>query len=371
MMVTSRPRAWSWRRWARILRSRSASAVVPAGAEVGEPGRGVGEEVPDDDEDGPPDSAPGRVSCRRRGDRRAEPFAEEGVRAGGPGGRLGWRSPLGRRRPGPCPACGCGARTGGSPARARPRRPGAPAVGYWVMSRPVSAMMAYGQLGGLGPGHLGQTVRGGQRGRVRAPPCARAGSCCWRRRPRRRGSRPGPRRSRPPARGDGPVQQGDVVEVGADEQGVVGAQLHSLEGLLHGGAAAGDTVAVARAARACGSRSPPAIVFSMSRRSGPASLYTADDSLTRAPSSSFSSRCQSRVRSRPGEAGAGQARSARISGGGTKQGRSRPISVSRAIHRASCWSVFGLPGRFRAWEEFTSCTARPGLLQQVEPPPVG
>ena len=39
--------------------------------------------------------------------------------------------------------------------------------------------------------------------------------------------------------------------------------------------------------------------------------------------------------------------------------RSIPISVSRAIHRASSLSVFGRPGRFLAWEEFTSCTASP------------
>jgi hypothetical protein len=31
------------------------SGVVPAGAETGKPGRGVGEQVPDDDEDAPSD----------------------------------------------------------------------------------------------------------------------------------------------------------------------------------------------------------------------------------------------------------------------------------------------------------------------------
>ena len=36
-------------------------AVVPAGAEVGEPGFGVGEQVPDDDEDGAGDGALGPV----------------------------------------------------------------------------------------------------------------------------------------------------------------------------------------------------------------------------------------------------------------------------------------------------------------------
>jgi hypothetical protein len=52
-------------------------------------------------------------------------------------------------------------------------------------------------------------------------------------------------------------------------------------------------------------------------------------------------------------------RSARISGGGTNEGRSIPISVSRASCRASSLSVFGRPGRFRAWLADTSCTSSP------------
>jgi hypothetical protein len=40
-------------------------------------------------------------------------------------------------------------------------------------------------------------------------------------------------------------------------------------------------------------------------------------------------------------------------------GRSNPISVRRAIHRASSLSVFGRPGRFRACDELTSCTFSP------------
>jgi hypothetical protein len=67
-----------------------------------------------------------------------------------------------------------------------------------------------------------------------------------------------------------------------------------------------------------------------------ASEYTAEDSLTRAPSSSFSSHCHSLVRPRTSCSRVRvRSRSARISGGGTNEGRSRPISASRAIHCAS------------------------------------
>ena len=52
-------------------------------------------------------------------------------------------------------------------------------------------------------------------------------------------------------------------------------------------------------------------------------------------------------------------RRARISGGGTNEGRSSPISASRAIHCESSLPVFGRPGRFRAREAFTSCTFSP------------
>ena len=87
-MVTSRPRAWSWRRWARILRSRLVFAFVPVGAEVGEPGFGVREQVPDDGEDGAGDGALGPVPAQPPG-QAAESFAEEGFGAGGAVGGLG------------------------------------------------------------------------------------------------------------------------------------------------------------------------------------------------------------------------------------------------------------------------------------------
>ena len=63
-------------------------ALVPAGAEVGVPGFGVGEEVPDDDEDGAGDGASCPVPVEAPG-QAAEPLAEEGVRAGGAVGGLG------------------------------------------------------------------------------------------------------------------------------------------------------------------------------------------------------------------------------------------------------------------------------------------
>ena len=92
----------------------------------------------------------------------------------------------------------------------------------------------------------------------------------------------------------------------------------------------------------------------------PASFDSTDVSLLRASSSSFSSRCQYLVRSAVrSQMCRVYTRSARICGGGTNEDRSIPISVSRAIHRASSLSVFGRPGRFLAWEEFTSCTASP------------
>jgi hypothetical protein len=121
------------------------------------------------------------------------------------------------------------------------------------------------------------------------------------------------------------------------------------------------TCPAASAARAFGSSSPSAMASRMTRAVLVlASECTTGDSLTRAPSRSFSSRCHCRVRSRTTCSRARvRSRSARISGGGTNEGRSRPISASRAIHWASSWSVFGRPASCRAWRELTSCTRRP------------
>ena len=57
-------------------------ALVPVGAEVGEPGGGVVEQVPDDDEDPLGDGALGLVPAEAPG-QAADSFAEEGVSADG------------------------------------------------------------------------------------------------------------------------------------------------------------------------------------------------------------------------------------------------------------------------------------------------
>ena len=56
-------------------------ACVPVGAEVGEPGRGVGEEVPDDDEDGAGDGAPGPCAAQAPDRRRSRSPRNVPVRA--------------------------------------------------------------------------------------------------------------------------------------------------------------------------------------------------------------------------------------------------------------------------------------------------
>ena len=63
-------------------------AIVPAGAEVAEPGAGVGQQVPDDDEDGPADRALGADAADAAGEA-AEPLAGEGTGAGRAGRCLG------------------------------------------------------------------------------------------------------------------------------------------------------------------------------------------------------------------------------------------------------------------------------------------
>ena len=63
-------------------------AFVPVGAEVGEPGFGAGEQVPDDDQDGAGDGAFGPVAAEALAEA-AESFAEEGFGAGGAVGGLG------------------------------------------------------------------------------------------------------------------------------------------------------------------------------------------------------------------------------------------------------------------------------------------
>ena len=115
-------------------------APVPAGAEVAEPGRRVGQQVPDDDEDGPADRALGADAADAAGEA-AEPLAEEGVGAGRAERCLGAVAlEVGVAVPlAGLALAGAGlAGDGGEPGQAA-RWPG---VGNRVMSRPVSAMIA-------------------------------------------------------------------------------------------------------------------------------------------------------------------------------------------------------------------------------------
>ena len=297
----------------------------------------------------------------------AEPLAEEGVGAGGAVGGLGAVALAGRRRPGPCPACGCGARTGGRPGPARPRTRGGPAVGNRVMSRPVSAMIALARSG-LTPGISASRSAAGS---TAAPGPGLGGRDAVGADAPGGGDRVQGGLDLVLDRGDQPVQQGDVVQVDADQPGVVIAERHALQGLLDGGAAALDAAVrpgrPGPSGRARRRRWPPGC---RGRSWSWPATCTADDSLTRAPSSSFSSRCHSRVRSRTSCSRVRvRSRSARISGGGTNDGRSRPISASRAIHCASSWSVFGRPASCRACGGVHQLHAQPGGLQQVVPDP--
>ena len=79
------PSASSWRMWPRVLRLFVDAAGVVAGAEVAEAGGGVGEQVPDDDQDGAGDGDQG-LELAAAFDEPPVAFAEEGVGAGGGGG---------------------------------------------------------------------------------------------------------------------------------------------------------------------------------------------------------------------------------------------------------------------------------------------
>ena len=94
-------------------------------------------------------------------------------------------------------------------------------------------------------------------------------------------------------------------------------------------------------------------------------MDTTDVSLHKASSSRCQYLVRSAVRSQMWRV---QTRSARISGGSANESRGIPISVSRAIHRASSLSVFGRPGRFLACEELTSCTASPASSSTANHP---
>ena len=120
---------------------------------------------------------------------------------------------------------------------------------------------------------------------------------------------------------------------------------------------------LARSAIVRGSRSPAisACTIATTDLAFSPSLAT-EVILTMASSSSFSSRCRHRVRSRTRSVRARvKSRTRRIAAGGTSEGRSIPHWVSRASHIASSRSVFGRPFRFLACDADTSCTARPVL----------
>ena len=88
--VTVYPRASSWRTWLRTLRSGVDAAGVVVGSEVVEAGGGVGEQVPDDDQDGAGDRDQGLELAAALDDAPVA-FAEEGVGLGGRGGGLAER----------------------------------------------------------------------------------------------------------------------------------------------------------------------------------------------------------------------------------------------------------------------------------------
>ena len=120
---------------------------------------------------------------------------------------------------------------------------------------------------------------------------------------------------------------------------------------------------LARSAIVRGSRSPAvsAATIATTDLAFSPSLAT-EVILIMASSSSFSSRCRNRVRSRTRSVRARvKSRTRRIAAGGTKLGRSIPHWVSRASHIASSLSVFGRPLRFLACDAETSWTASPTL----------
>src|SRR5690348_10350129 len=125
------------------------AGLVVAGAEVGEPGGGVGEQVPDDHQDGPGDGDLGLGLAAAAGDPPVA-LAEERVGAGGADGGL---AELPRSQVLPWPFFP--ARVRGPDWRADGHSPAHEtrwaAVGNRDISRPVSAMMARARSG-LMPG---------------------------------------------------------------------------------------------------------------------------------------------------------------------------------------------------------------------------
>jgi hypothetical protein len=84
-----------------------------------------------------------------------------------------------------------------------------------------------------------------------------------------------------------------------------------------------------------------------------------EDSLIPASSSSFSSRCASRLRSRVMTVRARvRSRNSRIGGGGTNDARTNPCAPRSASHAASETSLLR-PGTFLASRALTNITSKP------------
>ncbi len=225
----------------------------------------------------------------------AEPFAEERVSPRGAVGGLGavaaqvavalalWR------------ACGTGPRTGGRREPGWPRTTRWPAVGNRDMSSAVSAMMAIARLV-VTPGISASRAAAG---RTAAPgPGSGAGLAGRRRCPRRRGWCPGRRRSR--RRGRRRPGPGRRSGSGASAPAGRDAPRTPCPPATVPGRRGGPAAGSGQGPRGGAGRAPRSMRASMTARAVmfPASFDTTDDSLTRAPSRSFSSRCHCRVRSR-------------------------------------------------------------------------
>ena len=224
---------------------------------------------------------------RRRLDQAAVALAEEGVGA--------WRR---RRRPGRAkplevgvalcrffPRAARGPRTGGRRGRASAQDTRWPAVGKRVMSRPISAMIAWAPCRRRCRGsHPAASRRAGLRRPGRAPASGPVA----------------PSASAPQAAGIGDqggldrvVELRDLTGPGGrcgpagrgPACGVVIAEAMPERASIGGGALGLDILPCARAARARGSRSPAIIASSIARADWcPASWCTTDDSLIRASS---------------------------------------------------------------------------------------
>ena len=122
---------------------------------------------------------------------------------------------------------------------------------------------------------------------------------------------------------------------------------------------------LARSASPAGSRFPAINDSSMARPDTPRMSEATADSLIPASSSSFSSRCTSRERSRVIAVRARvRSRSCRIGSGGTNEPRTRPCAPSWASQVASATSVLR-PGQVLHVPRIDQQHLEPGVLQQV------